>query len=86
MPNLSRLAPIPVSRWFPAGPALAVLDKMRVDTTTTGLADQLGLDRRTVQRLATRRRLRSDAADRIAVALGRHPCEIWPDWFDRSRA
>jgi lambda repressor-like predicted transcriptional regulator len=84
MPNLPDLASTPASRWFPTEPALAVLDKMFVDTTTTDRAVQLGLDRRTVQRLATRSRLRSDAADRIAIALGRHPCEIWPEWFDRS--
>jgi lambda repressor-like predicted transcriptional regulator len=29
----------------------------------------------------SRDRLRSDAADRIAVVLGRHPSELWPEWF-----
>lgn len=28
-----------------------------------------------------RERLRYDTADRIAVGLGRHPSELWPEWF-----
>jgi plasmid maintenance system antidote protein VapI len=55
---------------------------MLVDTTTSDLAARIGVDRRTLQRLVSRRRLRSDAADRIAIAFGRHPFEIWPEWFD----
>jgi lambda repressor-like predicted transcriptional regulator len=45
------------------------------------LASQIGLDRRTVQRVATRTWIRRDAADRLAIALGRHPSEIWLNWF-----
>ncbi|MGH3264465.1 MAG: hypothetical protein ACRDNS_20995 [Trebonia sp.] len=39
------------------------------------------IDRRTLQRLLVRRAVRSDTADRIAIALGRHPSEIWSQWF-----
>lgn len=42
----------------------------------------IGLHRSTIQRLFKRERLRWDAADNVAVALGRHPCELWPTWFD----
>jgi len=28
-----------------------------------------------------RDRLRYDTGDRIAVCLGRHPSELWPEWF-----
>jgi lambda repressor-like predicted transcriptional regulator len=41
----------------------------------------LRVDRSTLHRLLNRDQLRSDAADRIAVTLGRHPSELWPDWF-----
>ena len=45
------------------------------------LAGVLQVDRSTLHRLLSRDRLRSDAADRIAVTLGRHPSELWPEWF-----
>jgi hypothetical protein len=70
-------------RWFPAEPARRALYRLARDrrVSVTHLARLVGLDRRTIQRLARRDKLRVDAADRIAVALGRHPCELWPTWF-----
>jgi hypothetical protein len=70
-------------RWFPAEPARRALYRLARDRRVplTHLARLVALDRRTIQRLARRDRLRVDAADRIAVALGRHPCELWPTWF-----
>lgn len=47
----------------------------------TFLAEVLRVDRSTLYRVLSRDRLRSDTADRIAVALGRHPFELWPEWF-----
>jgi lambda repressor-like predicted transcriptional regulator len=47
----------------------------------TALAEALQLDRSTLYRVLGRDRLRYDAADRIAVCLGRHPSELWPEWF-----
>ena len=68
---------------FPAAPARAAVTRLAQarQLSTTDLAVSLGLDRSTLQRLFTRERLRYDAADAIAVALGRHPSELWPDWF-----
>jgi len=40
------------------------------------------VDRRTLERLRHRTQLRADSADRLATALGAHPAELWPDWFD----
>jgi len=37
--------------------------------------------RSTVHRVLGRDRLRYDTGDRIAVCLGRHPSELWPEWF-----
>ena len=27
-------------------------------------------------------RIRADRADRVAIALGHHPAELWPDWWE----
>ncbi len=73
---------------FPAEPARQLL-LARADVhniTLTELGDILGLPRRTLHRLLASPRLRWDAADRVAVALGRHPSELWPGWFDRQTA
>jgi lambda repressor-like predicted transcriptional regulator len=71
----------PVSRWLPAGPLIAVLESHCRARSLRALARATGIDRRTFERLRHRQRIRSDSADRIAVALGRHPSEIWPEWF-----
>jgi lambda repressor-like predicted transcriptional regulator len=70
--------------FFPAEPAheaLAVAAR-RVDGDLKLLAEVLRIDRSTLYRLLQRSRLRYDAADSIAVALGRHPVELWSNWFD----
>ncbi|HLZ37214.1 MAG TPA: helix-turn-helix domain-containing protein [Mycobacteriales bacterium] len=76
--------PPPPGRWFPAEPAWRALHRLaharRISIVE--LAAVVGLDRRTIQRLAAGRRLRTDAADRLAVALACHPCDLWPTWFD----
>ena len=70
-------------RFFPAGPAQVAVARLAADlqADATELAAVLRVDRSTLYRLGRGGRLRSDAADRIAVALGRHPNELWPDWF-----
>ena len=70
-------------RFFPAGPAQVAAARLAMDlqADATDLAAVLRVDRSTLYRLGRGARLRSDAADRIAVALGRHPSELWPDWF-----
>jgi lambda repressor-like predicted transcriptional regulator len=72
------------AHWFPADPAVKALRDLAKarDLAVVDIARQLGLDRRTIQRLGRRELLRADAADRIAVALGRHPCELWSTWFE----
>ena len=76
-------------RGYPAEPARDAVTRLARarQQSTSDLAVALGLDRSTLQRLFTRPQLRYDAADTIAVALGRHPSELWPDWFpDAPRA
>ena len=45
------------------------------------LALTIGLPKRTLHRVLSSQWLRWDIADRVAVALGHHPCEVWPEWF-----
>lgn len=45
------------------------------------LAKKTGMPRRSLLRYS-QRGLPIPAADEIAVALGLHPCELWPDWFE----
>lgn len=47
----------------------------------TDLSRVLGLPRRTLYRVLGATVLSWETADRVAVALGRHPCELWPSWF-----
>jgi lambda repressor-like predicted transcriptional regulator len=70
------------TRLLPTGPAVSAIRSVLATDSTTHLAALLALDRRTLQRLSSRPYIRRDAADRLAVALGRHPSEIWVEWFD----
>jgi hypothetical protein len=70
------------TRLLPTGPAVSAIRSKLATESTTKLAAMLALDRRTLQRLSSRPYIRRDAADRPAVALGRHPSEIWVEWFD----
>ena len=69
--------------YFPAEPARRALCRLSADRdiSVVDIALAAGIDRCTLQRLFTRDRLRYDAADNIAVALGYHPCQLWPEWF-----
>lgn len=77
-PPVSRVTPI----HLPSQPAQAALRRLLDGhADLSALADVLRLDRSTLHRLLRGDRLRYDAADRIAIALGRHPYELWPEWF-----
>ena len=73
--------------FFPAATARRLLARVisDCDGNLTAASAALQVDRSTLHRLLSRDRLRSDAADRIAVTLGRHPRELWPDWFADER-
>jgi lambda repressor-like predicted transcriptional regulator len=72
-----------VNGWYDAAPLIAELRRhaIRRGRSISGLADDLRIDCRTLQRALARRAVRSDTADHLAIALGRHPCELWPEWF-----
>lgn len=72
--------------YYPAGPARARLRAHADDSgqSLPDLADALGLPLRTLNRVLGATRIRWNTADRVAVALGSHPSELWPDWFDTA--
>ena len=79
------------SATYAAGPAQKLILRRAelLNLSLTDLADILRLPRRTLVRLLSQPRLRWDTADRVAVALGYHPSEIWPTWnpkIEESRA
>ena len=71
---------------FTAAPAQRLLRKQveQVGDLST-LADVLRLGS-TLHRVLGRDRLRHDTAGRVAVSLGRHPGEPWPEWFSTGEA
>ena len=70
--------------YFDAEPARALLTARagQVGLSLCELALTIGLPKRTLHRVLASSRLRWDIADRVAIALGHHPCELWPTWFD----
>jgi lambda repressor-like predicted transcriptional regulator len=68
---------------FPAAPARRVINAFASGQriTLAQAAGQLRLDAALVQAVFHRRWIPWEAADAIAVALGRHPCDLWPEWF-----
>lgn len=73
--------------FFAAAPAQRLLARAvaECDGNLTEASLALRVDRSTLHRVLSRDRLRSHAADRFAVLLGRHPSELWPEWFDNEQ-
>ena len=74
--------------YFNAEPARALLlaRARAAELSLRELALSIGLPKRTLHRVLSSSRLRWDIADRVAIALGYHPCEVWPSWFDLTHA
>jgi lambda repressor-like predicted transcriptional regulator len=70
--------------YFEAGPARARLETAARNRglPIIHLASELGIPRRTVCRIIAGSRIRWSTADRVAIALGHHPSELWPHWFE----
>lgn len=69
-------------RGFDPAPVLA-LQQERNDSE---FSDLLGVSRLTIQRWRQGRTLTTITADRIALDLGRHPVNMWPEWEVRDAA
>jgi hypothetical protein len=64
-------------------PAVALLDQFEQGTWATIIAERLGTNRATIQRWREGTTLLSPyQADQFAIRLGKHPSQIWTDWFD----
>jgi lambda repressor-like predicted transcriptional regulator len=75
-----------VTRRLPGEPLHELINRERLaGASIRDLSERWAVNRRTVQRFRSRRWVRRDAADRIAAAMGRHPSEIWPEWFHEGR-
>ena len=68
---------------LPAGPARRALIEYarRGQLQLDEVADVLHLDDGDVPAVVHERRVPWPVADRIAIALGHHPYELWPEWF-----
>jgi hypothetical protein len=65
-------------------PASALLEQFDEDTWASTIAEHLGVGRHAVQTWREGKTcLDQWAADRYACAIGKHPSEIWPEWFDQ---
>lgn len=73
-----------MTAFFPVQPARALLLTRAAEQnlTVSELALILRLPRRTLHRVLASTNLRWDTADRVAIALGHHPYELWPTWYD----
>lgn len=64
---------------YPTAPLLATFTNL----TASEVAVKFGVNRTTVIRWRNpKTTLNQWDADRYAIMLGKHPGEIWPDWFD----
>jgi lambda repressor-like predicted transcriptional regulator len=54
---------------------------VRTGTPIERIAPELGLTEHHLTKLLRRPFMRDVTADRIAIALGMHPCQLWPEWF-----
>jgi hypothetical protein len=68
--------------WYDAAPLVVELRRcaQRREQSIIDLAQELRIDAERCN-ASWRRSVRSDTADRIAIPLGRHPGELWPEWF-----
>ena len=63
--------------------ALKLVAPYSKDISAAQLAEIFGVHRVTAQRWRNPTTMLDQwDADRYAVQLGKHPSEIWPDWFD----
>jgi hypothetical protein len=64
-------------------PAKALLDQFEEGTWANIIAERLGTSRANIQRWREgTTNFDPYTADKYAIRLGKHPCQIWPEWFD----
>jgi len=64
-------------------PATALLEQFEEGTWANHIAERLGTTRATIQRWRMGNTMLDPyEADKFAIKLGKHPGNIWPNWFD----
>lgn len=64
-------------------PAKILLEQFEEGLWANIIAERLGTNRATVQRWRTGNIILNPyVADRYAIKLGKHPSQIWPEWFN----
>jgi len=62
--------------------ATQLVESFGLETSHISIGSALGVGRSTVYKWIQRQvRFNAYEADRYAIKLGLHPCEIWDDWF-----
>ena len=69
--------------WFPAENLLDMFYKDHSSYGTKEFCNRIGIDGTRLSMISEPGYLLGETtADRYAIKCGRHPSEIWPDWFD----
>ena len=64
-------------------PAINLVQQFPPDATAGFIAEFFNIERSTIVRWRNHDcKLTEYMADRYAIMLGKHPFEIWPEWFD----
>ena len=66
-------------------PAIKLLEPFGVDSHASILAETFGVERATIVRWRNRNVMFNwSMADEMAVRVGFHPAESWPNWYDEA--
>lgn len=72
-------------KWFLAKPLLDKFLKGETARDRQSFMERVGIDHARLIALQTPgQMISSNYADKYAIRLGYHPCQIWPDWFERE--
>ena len=82
-PSGTRTRDIVLLERFPAGPAQRAIRgfAQRHNLSLDGVAVAIAVDSHLIGSVMQRRWLPWELADTLAVALGKHPSALWPEWF-----
>ncbi len=72
------------ARWREPNPSDAKANRRALHGDAAKIAAATGVDRMTAHRWIVAGGLSELQADRCAIALGLHPGEIWPEWWEAA--
>ena len=66
-------------------PAIKLLEPFGIDSHASILAEMFGVQRATIVRWRNQGVMFNwSMADEMAIRVGFHPAEIWPNWYDEA--